>query len=424
MSQSGVTGTRRISLLAGALNTLRAVLIPVATLIVVFSAVWLIENDPNLPWLVAFRTALDFWFASHGVALEVKAQTIVSIASPHFRFSIAPVGLLLVVIWLGRRTGKKLLGSDEYWPGWVGAVLVYLTASIVMLPLASSATVYPDANQAVIFPTGLFAVSMIAQCLFGAMPRTAVSIPEARERLAVQAFLEQRRERAHWFLASVTSPAFKAGTGVVVALLGISSVMLALSLVFNWVSVTRLYEGLQVSAIGGIAVTLLQLIYLPNLVVYGASWLTGAGFAIGIGSNISPLGSQVGPMPALPFFGALPVGTNIPGLVVVVVPVLLALIATVLVKNHTRELRFHFASPIMAAISLGLAIGAVAAVEAGLLSFMVTGSLGPDRMTHVGVNSALLALVVFAEVAPVSILAAFYSARPDQAAEVPSYLKR
>ena len=58
---------------------------------------------------------------------------------------------MLIVVWLGRRTGKKLLGSDEYWPGWLGAVVVYLGASLIMLPIASAASVYPDENQAVIF---------------------------------------------------------------------------------------------------------------------------------------------------------------------------------------------------------------------------------------------------------------------------------
>jgi hypothetical protein len=95
-----------------------------------------------------------------------------------------------------------------------------------------------------------------------------------------------------------------------------------------------------------------------------------------------------------------------------------------MVKNHTKELRFHFASPISAALSLGLGVGFVAAVEAALLALLTSGSLGPGRLQEVGVNPLMLAAVVFIEVAPVSVLAAFYSARPDKAAPIPDYLRR
>ena len=423
MAESASGGTRRLSLLVGALNALFVVFVPVAALVFVTSAVWLIENDPTLPWLTSLRTALDFWFIGHGVALDVSAQTLVGIDSPAFSFSFAPIGMLLVVVMFGRRTAKKLRGSNELWPGWLGATLVYGTASIIMLPLASSPAVAPNANEAVLFPVALFGISTIGFGLFGSWLDSKLET-QPSERLALLDWLAARRERANWFFASISAPAFKAGTAVVVGLIGISAVMLAASLTLNWISVTRLFEGLQVSFIGGIALTIAQLLILPNLVFYGASWLTGAGFAIGAGSSISPLGTQVGPIPALPILGGLPIGTNIPALAVIVIPVALALFATVMIKNHTKELRFHFASPISAAFSLGVGVGFVAAVEAALLALLTSGSLGPDRLQEVGVNPLMLAAVVFIEVAPVSVLAAFYSARPDKAAPIPDYLKR
>jgi hypothetical protein len=210
----------------------------------------------------------------------------------------------------------------------------------------------------------------------------------------------------------------------VVGLLAVSAIMLAISLTLNWVSVTRLYEGLQVSLIGGIAVTLAQLALLPNIIIFGASWLTGLGFSIGAGSTVSPFGTELGPIPSIPFFGGLPIGENPFGLMILVVPVLLALAATVLVKPYAADIRFNFASPLSAAISLGLGIGVVAALEAALLAWVASGGIGPERLAEFGVNPWMLALVVFVEVAPVSFLAAFYSARPDKAAPIPEHLKR
>jgi hypothetical protein len=201
-------------------------------------------------------------------------------------------------------------------------------------------------------------------------------------------------------------------------------VWLGLSLAFNWIPVIRLYEGLQVSPIGGIAVTLGQLFALPNLVIFGAAWFTGVGFSIGTGSSVSPLGTELGPIPALPIFGGLPIGETFIGLAAIVVPVVLALVCTLWVKSHTQQMRFNFASPLTAALSLGLGVGLVAAVEAGALAVLASGAIGPGRLETFGVNPWMLALVVFIEVAPVSFLAAFYSARPEKAAPIPDYLKR
>ncbi|MEY4349175.1 MAG: hypothetical protein RL719_472, partial [Actinomycetota bacterium] len=137
MARGAAQGTRRLSLLVGALDALFVVSVPVVALIAVTTAVWAIENDPTLPWFTSLNTALQFWFVSHGVSLEVAKQTLVGIATPSFTFSLPPLGLMLVVVLFGRRTAKKLTGSLEFWPGWLGAAAVYGAASVLLLPLAS-----------------------------------------------------------------------------------------------------------------------------------------------------------------------------------------------------------------------------------------------------------------------------------------------
>jgi hypothetical protein len=77
------------------LDALFVVSVPVVALVAVTTAVWAIENDPTLPWFTSLNTALDFWFVSHGVSLEVAKQTLVGIATPAFTFSLPPLGLML-----------------------------------------------------------------------------------------------------------------------------------------------------------------------------------------------------------------------------------------------------------------------------------------------------------------------------------------
>jgi hypothetical protein len=186
-------------------------------------------------------------------------------------------------------------------------------------------------------------------------------------------------------------------------------------LAINWIQVIRLYEGLQVSFLGGFMVTAGQIAVLPNLVVMGASWLTGVGFQFGAGSLISPVATVVGPLPALPVTSALPIGELSFGMIAIMVPLVGAFVATIMIRRHADAIRFEFASAWSAAITLGLSIALVASVEMGLLALLASGGIGPERLQEIGVSPLLVAGVLFVEVAAVSILAAFFSARPDKA---------
>jgi hypothetical protein len=207
-------------------------------------------------------------------------------------------------------------------------------------------------------------------------------------------------------------PAFRAGTAITVMLLMVSAFTIAVLIAMSWIDITRLYESVQVSILGAVVLTIGQLALIPNLVIYGASWLTGVGFSIGAGSLISPLGSQVGPLPAIPILGALPVGQLEFGMVSIAVVLLAAFIATLSIRKSADEIRFEFARSWTAALSLGLSIAFVTASQMGLLALIASGSAGPGRLSQVGVSPWVLALVVFAEVGLVSTLAAFFSARP------------
>jgi hypothetical protein len=217
-------------------------------------------------------------------------------------------------------------------------------------------------------------------------------------------------------------PAFRAGTAITVMLLAVSAFTLAVLIAISWIDITRLYESVQVSILGAVVLTIGQLALIPNLVIFGAAWFTGVGFSIGAGSLISPLGSQVGPLPTIPVLGALPVGGLEFGMISIVVVLLAAFIATLAIRKSADEIRFEFATAWTAAISLGLSIALVTSLQMALLATIASGSAGPGRLVQVGVSPWLLALVVFVEVGVVATLAAFYSARP--VADKPAKAKR
>jgi Family of unknown function (DUF6350) len=70
--------------------------------------------------------------------------------------------------------------------------------------------------------------------------------------------------------------------------------------------VETLHQALQPGVAGGIALLLLQLAFVPNALIWSASYALGSGFVFGAGSVIAPAATQLGMVPGIPLLGALP----------------------------------------------------------------------------------------------------------------------
>ena len=415
---------KRQTFLIAAIEAAIVVAVSLGVALVPLTIVWVLENNAGVDWIVAFRAAADFWLLSHGTRLVVPEGEILGVLAPAFVVSLIPLGMAL---WLARsffNAGKRFLVAKALWPGWIGGITVYGAASFAISTLAYDSAVYPVTWQGVFFPTFMFAVFQILGSVFGQPDQLfdGDEIDQAPERDQIRRQLNKLRLKLHWSVRSLVGPALRAGTAITVMLVMVSSFSIAALITISWIDITRLYESVEVSVLGAIILTVGQLALLPNLIIYGVSWFTGVGFSLGTGSLISPLGSAVGPLPAIPILGALPVGKLEVGMIAVGVVLLAAFIATLGIRKSADEIRFEFATSWSAAISLGLSIALVTSVQLGLLALVASGSAGPGRLAEVGVNPWLIAIVSFVEVAVVSTLAAFYSAKPTD--EKPAKLRR
>ena len=392
------------------------VAIGLGVLLVPLTLVWIIENDPSVDWAVAFRAASDFWLLSHGTRLVVPAGEILGVSVPTFVISLIPLGM---TIWFARayfNAGKRFLVAKTLWPGWLGGSMVFGAAALLISTLAFDENIYPVTWQGVLFPTLIFALFQFLGSVFG-RPDILLEgdvLDQAPERDSIRRWLNSFRLRLHWSIRSLIGPALRAGTAITAMLVLISSVSIAVLVALNWIEITRLYESVQVSVLGAIVLTAGQLAIIPNLVIYVTAWFTGVGFSIGAGSLISPLGSMVGPLPAVPILGALPVGKLEIGMISIVVVLLAAFIATLMVRKSADEIRFEFATAWSAALSLGFSIALVTSLQLGALAVLASGGAGPGRLSEIGINPWLLMLVSFVEVFVVATLAAFFSARPQE----------
>ena len=398
----------------GALGSAFVVALGFLTVFALNLTVWLVEQTVGSTFQSVLQDSSRTWLSAHGVPLLIAEGKIAGIKVPAYVVDFLPLGFSIFIGWLIFRAGKKLSGEKYLGFAWLGAITLYLAVAVILTSSAVTKSIYVVQWQGVFIPTALFAALVIIGSVAGAPMLFEDSEPSfMRDR--IREFFIDLVDKLPWAIKPLIGPALRAGTGVVAAMSLVSAVLISVMLALNWIEIIKLYQSLQLTFLGTLTVSAGQLALMPNVLAFGNSWLLGTGFSVGQGSIVSPLATELGPLPAIPMLAALPVSGSSLGVLFILVPLLAAFFATLLVKSYTAELRFAYASATSAAISLGLAIGFVAAVQMWLLTELASGSIGPGRMSLVGVNPWLVAGVTFLEVSIASILAAFFSARPDAA---------
>ncbi len=185
-------------------------------------------------------------------------------------------------------------------------------------------------------------------------------------------------------MRATLTAALRGGAAAAVVVLAVSSVAVALLLLTSYAKVITLYEGVHAGVLGGIALTVGQLAFLPNLVIWAASWFIGPGFAIGTGSAVTPFGTSLGPLPAVPVLGALPSGHELGwGFLGLLVPVLAGFLAGVVIRVRlVRELEVETRGRWL--VLAGVLTGVTGGILLGLLAWFSAGAAGPGRLVDVG----------------------------------------
>jgi hypothetical membrane protein len=200
----------------------------------------------------------------------------------------------------------------------------------------------------------------------------------------------------------------------------------------GWSQIVATYQELHAGAVGDTAVTLLQLGFLPNLVIYAIAWSTGAGFSFGAGTSVGLTSSDAGTLPMLPILGAVPESMGTFGLVGLLVPLGAGAIAGWWFlregEDHLDEwvalkVPFRPLSALISAVVLGMMTGIMTSFGALWLGWISYGSLGIGRFTEVGAEpltfAAHTALTVGAGVTFGMLLSR--ALVPDSSRELPRF---
>lgn len=183
-----------------------------------------------------------------------------------------------------------------------------------------------------------------------------------------------------------------AGAGVL-ALLGLSGVVVAGSLVVHWSTMHELYS-ITDSMFGQLSLTALSVLYVPNVMVGAAAVAVGSSAHVGL-ATFSSFTVFGGDIPALPVLAAVP--TPPLGPVWVALLIVAAVSGVALGQQCARR-----PLPLLSALGKVVVAAAVAAATMALLGFAGGGELG--NFGDVGVDQATFAPAVFLWLAGIGAL--------------------
>jgi hypothetical protein len=310
---------------------------------------WLSAISIPVPAVLAF--AGQTWLLAHGGALAIAG----------IRITLIPLGLTLALIALSapiasfalrqanlarsqpadgaRRVRLVVLTALQFSAGYLGmAVVVAVAANVPILPALP----------------GLVGVSL-GSGLIGAGWQAGY-----------------RATGPSWLRAAT-----RGGVAGLFALLLVAASLLAIAVFQGETRMAALETALGLDAGGNLVWGLVMLLYFPNLLGWAVAWLLGAGFTLGDGSLVAPWATQLGLLPSVPVFGALPAdgsgGLQAWLLAGVAVAVFTGVVAA----------RAHRGDPSQA---IGAAVMAGGLVAAGylVLTMASRGALGTLRFALVG----------------------------------------
>jgi len=376
---------RTLIALLAALEAFIALAIGVGISLVPLSLMWAVQFDSGVSWDVFYRASADIWLVGHGVDLKMTLDPVLAAAvnlpggDKPFLISIAPLSFSLLTILLGVRLGRKSFESGARFVGPLSAVGTFGFFTILIALSAVHVNATPVMWMAVSFPTAIFALGVF----IGARGEVGHSGGRAER---VQQKVVGWATGLSSQVKAVLSASLRGGLITAALVIGASAVALSILIIANFASILGIYEGLQGGGGGSLILTAAQLMFMPNFVMWVVSWFIGTGFALGTGSSVSPVGTDLGLVPALPILGAMPTNDLAFGFLGLLVPLLAAFLAAwfirpALLRALGSDVSFRWISLTV----LGIAL--VAGILIGLLAWASGGAAGPGRLADVGPNA-------------------------------------
>lgn len=302
-------------------------------------------------WVDAAAVGSSIWLLGHGGALQLDGAAI----------TLIPLGVTLMGL-IGMAASVRRARLLTWWPV-LAAVLAYTLLAGTFAVLAGT----PGSWRGVL---GAPVVAAIG-CAVGMRGRYPRDLTERIDRIPL-----------------AVRDGLSAGARAAALLLAAAVVLVLVAVVLGSARIVDIHGSLVPDAFSSIIIVAAELVLAPTMIVWGAAYLAGPGFAVGSGTLFSPTQVDAGPLPVVPVLGALPEpgGAAASAGWVVVTGILVGAAAGWWLRRRRRSLQ-----------QAGIAVGVCAVTAAALMAVLAgasSGSVGPGRMAEVGPDAAAVGLAV------------------------------
>jgi hypothetical protein len=341
-------------------------------------------------------------------------QTLRSVALTYF-----PSAFFSLIIWAtagssSSNTSDPLRGSLWLWlslhlehfqlvfsTGQTG-VLSYLPIGAALIPLASLRSgikrlrLFGDANllEITLFFLGYEGILLLAAYIsrtHGITPELKY-IPITSIPLFIIAGLttfEKTPPLLQWV---------KAPLSILLAIAGVISIIYGVALFTHIQLVKSLAVVIQPGWVGGISLLLLQILYIPNLILAGISYTLGFGYTIGMHTHLTPTWFALDQLPSLQSFAALPSGTHPTILYSICGYVVIFALYQILLRKKNPQLLIRVKMIVLSTVIISILLLGLSYVAGGELLTSQLSPVGikfwPIAASYAALSISLLLIVV------------------------------
>ena len=301
-------------------------------------------------WTGAFSVTTQLWLLGHGAPTQVAGIAI----------TLIPLGLTFLNAAILAAVARRF--AARTWGSWGLATATYATGVGIVTAITS-----PDGAAV---PSAIVIAALIAG--------VAVAVGIWRAHGATFDWLTSIPD---WLRVGV-----RRGSATFALILTAAAVTGAVWAIAGRHAIGDTATALELDTVSAGVLAIAETAYVPTLVVWMMAWLSGQGFAVGLGTAYSPSAIATDALPSLPLLGALPSDaggwlTWAPAVIV-----LAALAVRLAIPRHKLDWRMDLAAD-------GVAAGVVATAAA--VAFVATsGAIGPGRLTTVGADPVAATVAV------------------------------
>lgn len=336
---------------------------PASVALVIIAAVTLLQLlIANSDMTGALGAIASMWLGVHAVPINIGGREL----------GVMPLLPILLMVWGTARTTARATSANTSWLviRWVvasalGGPLLLAAIALAVIHDASSVITELQTPGALRAFTNVLVVHAIGAAI-GVWSRVG------RRALAASPLPE-------WLGDSV-----RAAAAGVLALFGLSGLVTAGSLVVHWATMQELY-GITDSIFGQLSLTVLSLLYAPNVIVGTCAVAVGSSAHLGF-ATFSSFTVFGGDIPALPILAAAPTPRLGPAWVALLI---VGAVSGVAVGQQCARR----ALPIVPAMAKLLVASVAGALTMSVLAYGGSGRLG--NFGHVGVDQRALVIGVF-----------------------------